>query len=435
MIAVLIVSRFREVSSRARRPCVLVWIIMVQHQRSGKMEEENGDDSPQIVRCLSFLSSSTKEFSSTKKTKKVKPSDAHDKHQRLVPLGKAADKLGVTTEPAWNSPSSSSLTSSPVAARSVNLISKRPRAKTFSHPSSSSWECTTGNDIDKGKWKKEKSLTVLCTLLQKQGGRFDYSPVLSRVRNTKGLKSQEESSLPYVEGSSPVMYQRHSTLSKSPYNTSMARQNLRNAHTLPLSTSSPGSLRKQQARDFASTKFATLPRLYKQPSTKSPSKKKARHSVKREDPQGSVSEEQQHDDVCKQVTGTTEQASVKFDNSDNVPRVDCNNFESSSPKDETVCGLSVSLSVATEDICSGRDHRIQQEAKLGNLMIPSIMVRSATPSVSIADDTQGECNHGDEPPLMHQFAIRAELAEELRKLSQDVQDIVETNNSIIKDDD
>ena len=399
------------------------------------MEEENGDDSPQIVRCLSFLSSSTKEFSSTKKTKKAKPSNAHDKHQRLVPLGKAADKLGVTSEPAWNSPSSSSLTSSPVAARSVNLISKRPRAKTFSYPSSSSWEPATGNDIDKGKWKKEKSLTVLCTLLQKQGGRFDYSPVLSRVRTTKGLKSQEESSLPYVEGSSPVMYQRHSPLSKSPYNTSMARQNLRNAHTLPLSTSSPGSMRKQQVRDFSSTKFATLPRLYKEPSTKSPSKKKFRHSVKREDPQGGVSEEQQHDDVCKQVTGTAEQTSVKLDNSDSVPRLDRNNFESSSPEDGTVCGLSVSLSVATEDICSDRDHRVQRGTKVGSLMIPSIMVRSATPSVNTADDTQGDCNHGDEPPLMHQFAIRAELAEELRKLSQDVQDIVETNNSITKDDD
>ena len=67
------------------------------------------------------------------------------------------------------------------------------------------------------------------------------------------------------------------------------------------------------------------------------------------------------------------------------------------------------------------------------LGIPAITVRAATPCPFDIQHTRTEEGDKREPSLTEQFAIRAELAEVLRQLSLDVQDIVHATNCLDKE--
>lgn len=398
------------------------------------MEEDvSGISSPLSVPCFSYASpSSNKDNSSSNKTKNSKnkgtSNPSVERHKRLAPVGKMEDSLGLVGYQVLESSTTSSLTSSPTVSRPTNRVSRRPRAKTFSHSYSSSWE---SSEVEKGKLRREKkSISVLCDLFQ-QGGKFDSSPVLNRVRNTKGLSTTtNSSSLPFVEGSPSAMYYRHSDLSKSPYHVSMASQHVRKSHTLPVGTGSPGFVRKPRTRDLPNPKAATLPRLDKAPPNKVKTKRQLSYSPGKEVLLGKNSipfRESGHSytgDTSEQENGEMRETDKPLDHIDESSQSD--SLESTNP-----CPPVLTLPPGSGDAILNQDQPSQQQTDIAGLGIPSILVRSATPSNynSTQEEDEGE------QVLMQQFVIRAELAEELRKLSQDVQEIVETNKSILNKED
>lgn len=332
-------------------------------------------------------------------------------------LSKNDDRLQLTADVGLQG-SEHSPASSPNQSRPVHFLPRRPRAATFSYPSSYNYDSlspfanpTSLSEVTKNGTRKGKGIVALCSMMQKQGGGFDYSPVLARVRHYHTTKN----GLPTVVGVSPVVHRKKHTT--SPYNTSLAKRQLdfsssrgidlwvspqlqRHSDPLPLpamqtaSKSSSGTKqhqRKTSLKDALGAKNTTSP---KRPSSAKNRKDKAllhgHTGHKRSDSDSSAS-------------GHTQQTCVQV-------------------------ALAPPLHTNTQS------HTCQDAstAAQSGLGIPAITVRAATPCPFDSQHTCTEEGDKREPSLTEQFAIRAELAEVLRQLSQDVQDIVHATNCLDK---
>ena len=308
--------------------------------------------------------------------------------------------------------------SSPIHPRPVHLLPRRPRAATFSHPSSCNSDSfspfaspTSLGELTRNGARKGKSITALCSMMQKQGG-FDCSPVLARVRHHQTTGT----GLPCVVGISPVVYRNRHI---SPYNTSLAKRqvDLSSSRGIDLSPS------LQRHSD-------PLPLSDMQAATKSTLGTKQHHKKTSllKDAQG-----------AKNATSSKRPSSAK--NRKDKALIHDRSGHKRSDSDSSASGHAqqtcVQVALAPPSLTNGQSHLRQDvtTATQSGLGIPAITVRAATPCLFDNQHVGGEEKGDDgEPSLTEQFAIRAELAEVLRKLSQDVQDIVHATTSINKRD-
>ena len=340
---------------------------------------------------------------------------------RRSSLSKNDDRLQLTADAGLQG-SEHSPASSPNQSRPVHFLPRRPRAATFSYPSSYNYDSlspftmaspTSLSEVTKNGARKGKGIVALCNMMQKQGGGFDHSPVLARVRH---YHTTNKTGLPTVVGVSPVVHRKKQTT--SPYNTSLAKRQLdfsssrgidlwvspqlqRHSDPLPLpalqaasksSSSTKQHQRKASLKEALGAKNTTSP---KRPSSAKNRKDKALlHGYtghKRSDSDSSVG-------------GHTQQTCVQ-------------------------------VSLAPPLHTNGQPHTCQHVSTTAGsgLGIPAITVRAATPCPFDSQHTRTEEGDKREPSLTEQFAIRAELAEVLRQLSLDVQDIVHATNCLDKE--
>lgn len=297
---------------------------------------------------------------------------------------------------------------SPIHSRPVHLLPRRPRAATLpscsSDPLSPCASPISLSDLSRNGIRKEKSIDALCSIMQKQGGRFDYSPVLTRVRH-RGDTTR--AGLPSIIGVSPVVYRKKHA---SPYNTSMAKRQLDFSY-------SPGIDSWVSRRPQRHSNPLPLPTLQassnsqKSSSTKQHQKKAASQTAKNSVSLKRPSSARSRSDKIPSDAGSHTQMCVKV----------------------TLAPPSSSTNSCSQSRAS---HDVGVTAQDSSLPVPAITFRAATPCPFDNEHMGGEedCQNEGEPSLTERFAIRAELAEVLRKLSQDVQDIVHATNSLDKRD-
>ena len=335
-------------------------------------------------------------------------------------LSKNDDRLQLTVDAGLQGSEGSggehSPASSPIHSRPVHLLPRRPRAATFSHPSSCSSDSFSPfaspmslSELTRNGARKGKSIAALCNMMQKQGGRFDYSPVLARVRH-----QSTKAGLPCVVGVSPVVHRKKHS---SPYNTSLAKRQLNFSCSQGIDLwVSPRLQRHSDPLPLPATQAASKSSSgMKQNQKKGPPLKEALGAKNGTPPKRPSSAKNRKD-----KTPSHGRTGHKRSDSDS----------SASGRTEQTC---VQVSLAPPSYTNSQLHPAQdvRTTAQDSLAIPAITVRAATPCPFDSQHMGGEekCDDG-EPSLTEQFAIRAELAEVLRKLSQDVQDIVHATNSI-----
>ena len=346
---------------------------------------------------------------------------------RRNPLSKNDDTLqpAVGTWPRESEGNNSELSpaSSPIHSRPVHLLPRRPRAATLPSCSSDSLPpCTSPislSDLNRNGIRKEKSIGALCSMVQRQGGRFDYSPVLSRMRHQGEIT---KAGLPSVVGVSPVVYRKKHV---SPYNTSMAKHPLDFSYS-PGFDSWVAKRPQRHSNPLPLPTLQTLSNSQKSSSTKQHQKKATSQNTKTSvSPKRPSSARSRKDKIALQGHSSHIRST------------------SDSKSDADSCThMCVKLTLAPPSVStntSSHSHPSRDvvvTAPDSGLPVPAITFRAATPCPFDSEHMGGEVNreNGGEPSLTEQFAIRAELAEVLRKLSQDVQEIVHATNSLDKRD-